>query len=166
MTNDYTSARAELRDKIDDIRFPMFVWQDPHGHLLSQPMTQEKIDEEGGIWFFTSTQTSLWACIAQRPQVNLAYVKADDNRFVSLAGTAERVVDRERIRAMWNSGAQAWFPAGPDDEHAVLIRVDPHSAEFWNTHDNKMEQMFKLAKAAITGEKPADTANDHQTVRL
>lgn len=156
---------AALTAKIADVRFPMFTWQDEHGHLLSQPMTKEEVDKDGGIWFFTSTQTSLWDCIAQRPQVNLAYVKADDNRFVSLAGTAERVVDRERIRAMWNSGAQAWFPAGPDDEHAVLVRVDPHSAEYWDNHDSKMVQLFAMAKAAITGQKP-DLDSEHDTIKL
>jgi general stress protein 26 len=156
---------AALVDRINDVRFPMFTWQDEHGHLLSQPMTREHIDDQGGIWFFTSTLTKLWDCIAHRPQVNLAFAKPEDSLWVSVSGTAERVVDRERIRAMWNTGAQAWFPAGPDDEHAMLIRVDPHSAEYWDTHDSKMVQLFALAKAALTGNKP-DLDSEHQTIRL
>jgi len=47
---------AELKSTIREVRFPMFTWQDEHGHLLSQPMTQEDVDEAGGIWCFTSTQ--------------------------------------------------------------------------------------------------------------
>jgi general stress protein 26 len=128
-------------------------------------MTQEHVDEDGGIWFFTSTLTSLWNCIAHRPQINLSFAKPEDSLFVSVAGLAERVVDRERIRSMWNVGAQAWFPAGPEDEHAVLIRVDPHSAEYWDTHDSKMVQMFAYAKAAVTGQRP-DTDSEHDTLRL
>jgi general stress protein 26 len=156
---------ADLKSKIKEVRFPMFTWQDEHGHLLSQPMTQEEVDDGGGIWFFTSTQTALWDCIAHRPQVNLSFADPEDSLFVSVSGLAERVVDRERIRAMWNAGVQAWFPAGPDDEHAVLIRVEPHSAEYWDSHDSKMVRMFAYAKAAVTGTRP-DVDAEHRTFKL
>ena len=156
---------ADLAGKIRDVRFPMFTWQDEHGHLLSQPMTNQQVDDDGGIWFYTSTQTALWECIGHRPQVNLAFVQPDDALFVSVSGAAERVVDRERIRAMWNAGAQAWFPAGPEDEHAVLIRVAPHTAEYWDSNDSKMVRMFALARAAITGTRP-DVDGEHRTLEL
>jgi general stress protein 26 len=165
MSTHHKDKIAQLAAKISDVRFPMFTWQDEHGHLLSQPMTRDHVDEEGGIWFFTSTLTSLWDSIGHRPQVNLSFAKPEDSLFVSVSGTAERVVERARIRAMWNAGAQAWFPAGPDDEHAVLIRVDPHSAEYWDTHDSKMVQLFAMAKAAITGNKP-ELDSEHRTFKL
>jgi general stress protein 26 len=156
---------AELASKIKDVRFPMFTWQDAHGHLLSQPMTKEKVDDDGGIWFFTSTMTDLWDCIAHRPLVNLGFADPDDSLYVSVSGTAERIVDRELIRSMWNTGAQAYFPAGPDDEHAVLIRVDPHSAEYWDSNDSKMVRLFAMAKAAVTGTTP-DMDSEHRTLKL
>jgi len=165
MSTHETHDIAELKSKIREVRFPMFTWQDEHGHLLSQPMTQEDVDEAGGIWFFTSTQTALWDCIAHRPQVNLSFAKPEESLFVSVSGVAERVVDRERIRAMWNTGAQAWFPAGPDDEHAVLIRVEPHSAEYWDSYDSRMVRLFAMAKAAMTGTKP-DMDSEHRTFKL
>jgi general stress protein 26 len=165
MTTNHDATVAELAAKIRHVRFPMFTWQDEHGRLLSQPMTSQHIDEDGGIWFYTSTLTLLWDCIAHRPQVNLAFTQPDEALFVSVSGEAERVVDRERIRAMWNAGAQAWFPAGPDDEHAVLIRVAPHTAEYWDTKDSKMVQMFALAKAALTGQRP-DLDSQHRTLEM
>jgi general stress protein 26 len=165
MTTHHAAEVAKLADKVKHVRFPMFTWQDQHGHLLSQPMTQQQVDADGGIWFYTSTLTTLWECIAHRPQVNLGFADQDDSLYVSVSGTAERVVDRERIRAMWNTGVQAWFPAGPEDEHVVLIRVDPHSAEYWDSNDSKMVRIFAMAKAAITGDKP-DLDSDHKTIRL
>ncbi|NIA54189.1 pyridoxamine 5'-phosphate oxidase family protein [Massilia sp. TW-1] len=165
MSTHDTQAIADLKSRIKEVRFPMFTWQDEHGHLLSQPMTQEEVDDDGGIWFFTSTQTALWDCIGHRPQVNLSFAKPEDSLFVSVSGLAERIVDRERIRAMWNTGAQAWFPAGPDDEHAVLIRVEPHSAEYWDSNDSKMVRMFAYAKAAMTGTRP-DVDAEHRTLKL
>jgi len=64
-----------------------------------------------------------------------------------------------------NTGAQAWFPAGPNDEHAVLIRVEPHSAEYWDSNDSRMVRLFAMAKAAMTGTKP-DMDSEHRTLKL
>jgi general stress protein 26 len=165
MTAHHAAEVAKLAEKIKHVRFPMFTWQDEDGHLLSQPMTQQQVDDQGGIWFYTSTLTSLWECIARHPQVNLGFADQDNSLYVSVSGTAERVVDRERIRAMWNAGAQAWFPAGPDDEHAVLIRVDPHAAEYWDQNDSKMVRIFAMAKAVVTGDTP-DLDSEHKSIRL
>jgi general stress protein 26 len=165
MTNQTTANAADLEARIKGIRFPMLTWQDSEGHLLSQPMTRQDVDADGGIWFFTSTLTSLWESIALRPEVNLAFSDQENSLYVSVSGTAERVVDRERIRAMWNAGAQAWFPAGPDDEHAVLLRVNAHTAEYWDSNDSKMVRLFAMAKAAITGSKP-DMDSEHGTLTL
>jgi general stress protein 26 len=165
MTTHNAADVAKLSAKIKDLRFPMFTWQDEHGRLLSQPMTQQQVDEDGGIWFYTSTLSSLWECIARQPQVNLGFADQEHSLYVSVSGTAERVVDRERIRAMWNAAVQAWFPAGPEDQHVVLIRVDPHSAEYWDSNDSKMVRIFAMAKAAITGDKP-DLDSEHETIKL
>jgi general stress protein 26 len=165
MSTHHAAEVAKLAAKIKDVRFPMFTWQDPQGHLLSQPMTRQQVDDEGGIWFYTSTMTSLWECIAQHPQVNLGFADQEHSLYVSVSGTAERVVDREQIHAMWNTGVQAWFPAGPEDEHVVLIRVDPHSAEYWDSNDSKMVRIFAMARAAITGDKP-DLDSEHASIRL
>jgi general stress protein 26 len=165
MTTHNPTEVAALAAKIKDVRFPMFTWQDQHGHLLSQPMTRQHVDDDGGIWFYTSTLTSLWECIAHRPLVNLGFADQENSLYVSVSGTAERVVERARIHAMWNAAVQAWFPAGPDDEHVVLIRVDPHTAEYWDSNSSKMVRMFAMAKAAITGDKP-DMDSEHGTLNL
>lgn len=157
---------AALADKIRPVRFAMFTTQEASGRLISQPMTLLQTDDNGGLWFYTSILTELWKNIAENREVNLSFVKPDDNLFVSVSGVAERVVDRERIRALWNPMVQAWFPAGPEDEHAVLVRVDPHSAEFWDSGESKMVQMFHYAKAALTGTKPDIEPGEHGTIPL
>jgi general stress protein 26 len=157
---------AALEDKIRPVRFAMFTTVDPQGHLTSQPMTLQQADDHGGLWFYTSTLTALWENIAANPEVNLSFVKAEDNLFVSVSGRAERVVDRARIHAMWNPMVEAWFPAGPEDEHAVLVRVDPHAAEFWDSDESQMVRMFQYAKAAITGTKPDIEPGEHGKIPL
>ena len=164
MTNASAQAAA-LADKIRSMRFAMFTTVDEYGHLISHPMTNQETDEGGGLWFYTSIHAPLWQNIALQPEVNISFAQPEDSLYVSISGTAERVVDRERIRAMWNAAVQAWFPAGPEDQHVVLVRVDPHSAEYWDSNDSKMVRIFAMAKAAITGDKP-DLDSEHASIKL
>jgi general stress protein 26 len=163
-TQDTAAHVAALAAKVKPVRFAMFTTLDSNGHLVSQPMTLVESDDTGGMWFFTSTLTELWDNIAHQPEVNLSFVDQEDSLFVSVSGTAERVVDRARIRAMWNTAVQAWFPNGPEDEHAVLVRVAPHAAEYWDANDSKMVRMFQMAKAAVSGTRP--DGGEHGKIEL
>jgi hypothetical protein len=46
------------------------------------------------------------------------------------------------------------------------VRVDPHSAEYWDTASSRMVSMFAMAKAAITGEPPKMDAAEHGKIDL
>jgi general stress protein 26 len=161
---DHSSQIADLKSRIKAIRFAMFTTIDEQGRLVSRPMTNQEMDAEGNLWFFTSSQTELWEDIAARPQVNLSFAEPEDNVYVSISGRAERVVDRERIRAMWNPAVQAWFPAGPDDPHAMLVRVVSDSAEYWDSTASTMVQLYNMAKAVLTGTTPDET--EHARINL
>ena len=156
---------AALEDRIGSMRFAMFTFRDAHDHLASQPMTKQDVDGEGGLWFFVNSTSELWDSIAHQPEVNVSFADNEDSTYVSVSGRAERVVDREQIRRLWNPMVQAWFPAGPEDQHAVLVRVDPHAAEYWDSNDSKMVRLFAMAKAAVTGKQP-DVDAEHGTIRL
>ncbi len=156
---------AALSEKIGSMRFAMFTTRDQNGHLVSQPMTNQQVDGEGALWFYTRTTTELWDNIAHEPEVNVSFADPDNSTWVSVSGHAERVVDRTQIHALWNAMVQAWFPAGPEDEHVVLVRVLPHAAEYWDANDSKMVRMFAMAKAAVTGTTP-DVDADHGTIRM
>lgn len=155
MSTTHTSSQvAELADKIKSVRFAMLTTIDEHQHLISRPMTKQDLDGEGNLWFFTSSTTDLSENIAVRPQVNVAFSEPDDHLYVSVSGRAERVLDPAKIKELWNAGAQAWFPNGPDDPQVLLIKVVPHAAEYWNSSGSGMVQLFKMAKAVLTGTTP------------
>jgi general stress protein 26 len=161
---DHSSQLAELKSKITSIRFAMFTTADDSGRLLSRPMTNQEMDGEGNLWFFTSSETDLWQNIAIHPQVNLSFAEPEDNVYVSVSGRAERVVDRATIKDMWNPAVQAWFPHGPDDPHAMLVRVVPDSAEYWDSTASTMVQLYNMAKAVLTGTTPEET--EHAKINL
>lgn len=161
---DHSSQVAELKSKIKSIRFAMFTTIDEHGHLISRPMTNQDTDAEGNLWFFTSTDTALWENIVANPQVNLSFAEPEDQVYVSISGSAERVVDRERIKAMWNPAVQAWYPHGPDDPHVMLVKVVSHSAEYWDSSASGMVSLYKMAKAVLTGTTPDE--GEHARIKL
>lgn len=163
---DHASHVAELAEKIKPVRFAMFTTVDQHGHLTSQPMTNQKIDSEGGLWFYTSTLTNLWENIAANPKVNVSFAEPEDALFVSISGTAERVIDRARIKELWNPMVAAWFPNGVDDPHVVLVRVAARTVQFWDSKDSKPTRMFEMAKAALTGSKPEVEPGEHGKFQL
>ena len=162
----HSSQVAELTAKIKSVRFGMFTTVDQHGHLTSQPMTNQEIDADGGLWFYTSTATDLWENIATSPKVNLSFAEPADILYVSISGTAERIVDRDRISQLWNPMVAAWFPNGVDDPHVVLVRVAARTVHFWDSNDNKVTQMFEMAKAAITGTRPENEPGEHGKIAL
>ena len=164
MTADRNHAAA-LADRIGTMRFAMFTFRDQYDHLVSQPMTKQDVDGEGGLWFFVNSTSELWDSIAHQPEVNVSFADSDNSSYVSVSGRAERVVDRALVEKFWNPMVQAWFPAGPGDQHAVLVRVDPHAAEYWDSNDSKMVRLFAMAKAAVTGTQP-DVDAEHGTIKL
>jgi general stress protein 26 len=157
---------AALAAKIKPVPFAMFTTRDQQGRLASQPMTRQDTDDRGGLWFYTSSLSELWENIAHSPEVNLSFSEPAESLFVSVSGTAERVVDRARIKALWNPVVAGWFPHGPEDEHVVLVRVAPHSAEYWDANESAMVRMFHYAKAALTGTPPEVGPGEHGTIKL
>jgi general stress protein 26 len=157
---------TELKDKIKSVRFAMFTSVDQHGHLISQPMTNQEVDAGGGLWFFTNSNTDLWQNIATSPKVNVSFAEPNDSLYVSISGVAERVVDRARIDELWNPMVAAWFPNGKDDPHVVLIKVVSKTVQYWDSHENKLTRMVEMAKAAITGTPPSLDPRDHGQIKL
>lgn len=154
---DHPSQVAELRARITPIRYAMFTTIDQHGHLVSCPMNNQRTDADGNLWFFVSTESPLWQNIAAEPQVNLSFADPEGNIYVSISGRAERVVDRIRIKGMWNPIAQTWFPDGPDDPRAMLVCVQAQAAEYWDAKVSAMVEFFKV----FTGGKPEHVKHVH-----
>jgi general stress protein 26 len=156
---------AELSAKISPVRFAMFTTIDQHGHLTAQPMTNQEVDPQGGLWFYTSSNTDLWDNIAANPKVNVSFANPESGLYVSISGTAERIVDRARIKELWNPMVAVWFPHGVDDPHVVLVRVAAHTVEYWDSSASKVGGMFEMAKAALTG-NPPDLETEHGKITL
>ena len=84
--------------------------------------------------------------------------------YVSVAGVARVTHDPARVQQLWSSGAQTWFPKGPADPDLALLEVRIEHAEFWDAKESKVTQLFKKAKAALTGSRPQ--LGEHRSVDM
>jgi general stress protein 26 len=165
--SDLAAERARLWDLIKDIRFAMFTTRHGNGHLHSRPMTTQNaaIDEDASLWFFMSRKGEPVADLAAEPNVNVTYADPGADAYVSVAGIASLVEDPARKEQLWSPLAAAWFPGGAADADLALVRVRITHADTWDVKANKLVQLFRMARAAVTG-KPPVMSGDHAVIRM
>jgi general stress protein 26 len=158
----------KLAHMIQDIDFTMMTTLGSDGSLYSRPMSTQKIDEEhfdGKLWFFTKKDSPKVHELEKNQKVNLAYAHTGHHRYVSVAGVANIVLDRQKMKELWRPVYQAWFPEGLEDPQLCLISVDIMSAELWDSPGGKIIQAIGFMKAVLTG-KPLDHAGENQQINF
>ena len=153
----------KLKSLTENIDFCMLTTVNG-GQLRSRPMSTQEMDESGELWFFTSDQTHKVDEIEADNRVNAAYSKPDDQVYVSVAGRAELVKDKKKIEELWNPILKAWFPDGLEDPTLALLKVSVEEAEYWDSPNSKIVQLYGFVKAVVTG-KPAE-GGEHGKVSL
>ncbi len=93
------------------------------------------------LWFFTRTTAPITSELAANPHVNVAYVSAPEDRFVSVSGRAQVVRDSAAAARLWSPAFAKWFPAGPDDAEMSLIKIDLTRTEYWDAKAGRMHQL-------------------------
>ena len=164
---DPTHARDKLWELIKDIRFAMFTTRHSNGHLHSRPMTTQnsKLDEDSNLWFFMSRKGDPVIDLIADPVVNVVYADPGDDSYVSVSGTAAVVEDMGKKQQLWSKLAEAWFPGGAGDPDLALVCVKITHANYWDVTESKVVQLYKMAKAAMTGKPPTDLG-EHAEVRM
>jgi general stress protein 26 len=155
---------ATVRQLIGGIKVCMLTTIGEDGNLQSRPMATLESDPDGTLWFFTSTSGMKSEDIRRDKHVNLSYADPDDNRYVSISGTASLVQDKEKERQLWNPLFAVWFPKGADDPELALLRVDIQKAEYWDSPGGKMVLLAGFIKALTTHEK--FSPGEHERVQM
>ena len=142
----------KIRELTHGIDFCMLTTIDG-GQLRSRPMSTQKFEFDGELWFFTSDNTHKMAEIEKDNRANAAYSDPGDNRYLSVSGQAEMVKDRAKIEELWSPVLKAWFPEGLDDPHLCLLKITVEQAEYWDAPSSKIVQLFGMVKAIATGQE-------------
>lgn len=112
------------------------------GH--ARPMTAQLEDDDsddyhGPVWFFTSTDNTLYQQIGNQGGVQAGsgaramahFVSKGHDVWATVHGSLATSRDPAVIDRLWNRFVAAWYPGGKDDPKVALIRLDPDSAEIW-----------------------------------
>jgi general stress protein 26 len=153
-----------IGDKIKGIRIAMMTTAEADGTLRSRPMATQDMEFDGTLWFFTLADAPKVGEIASDQQVNLSYAKPDDERYVSISGTAQLVSDQQKVKDLWKPILKAWFPNGENDPNLALLKVNAAHAEYWDAPSSKMVQVVLMAKAAVTGSQ--DVLGENKKVNI
>jgi len=166
-TTTSTHDHEKLWDLIKDTRFGMFVHRHGDGMLNSHPLTTQNksVDEGATLYFFVPKDGEIAQHIAQDNAVNVSYANTSSDSYVSVAGRAALLEDQAKKEELFNKMAEAWFPKGPTDPNLGLLTVRIEHAEYWDVDDSKMVQIFKMMKAAVTGNPPQDMG-EHKKLNL
>lgn len=144
-------AISKVTDIINDSKIGMLTTLNEDGALVSRPLAVQEVQEDGDMWFFTGLRTSQVAHVRKDPRVNVSFGK--NTEWVSVAGTAEIVTDRQKIHDMWNQVVEAWYPDGPDTPEVCLLRVDSDSAEYWTSPGGTAATVLQWVKSKVTNSR-------------
>lgn len=139
---------SKVTDIINDSHIGMFTTLNEDGALVSRPLAVQDVQDDGDMWFFTSANSSQAAHIRANPAVNVSFGRRTE--WVSIAGTAEVVTDRQKIHDMWNQVVEAWFPDGPETPEVVLLHVNSDSAEYWTSPGGTAATVLQWIKSKVT----------------
>jgi len=131
----------KLRKFIKGTRIAMFTTVASDGKLRSRPMATLKGGFDGDLWFITD---------------------CEDDRYVSISGTAALVRDPAKVQELWSRRLRDWFPNGKKDPDLALIRVRIDRAEVWDAKTATMAHLEGLG--AVLAKQRSSRAEDRGPV--
>lgn len=155
-----------IQAMVKDIKYTMMTTRNGENHLHSCPMnTTETSIGAKEIWFIGHKPSETIDNIKQNPEVNLAYVTQESDKYLSISGTAELVEDEEKLNELWSVMYNAYFEQGKDDPKVQLIKVVPHGAEYW-ANGNAITSAVKMAAAALTDNAVEKSLGENFSIKL
>lgn len=122
-------------EMLGDHKTTMLVTHGKDGGLVSRPMTTQKPEFDGDVWFFVSSDADVIEEIEANSEVNIAYAVKEN--YLSLSGTASMVEDDEKKKELWYPELKKWFDgAEPESPKVKLIKVSIDTARYWDMSKN------------------------------
>lgn len=160
MAENKQEAIDKLISLIEKIGFAMLTTIDTDGVLRSRPMSTQKTEIDGDLWFFTNDKTHKTEEIEKDNRVNVSYAAPSDNVYVSVSGTSEVSRDKAKMEELWNPILKAWFPDGLETPGICLLKVKVEQAEYWDSPSSTLVQIAGFVKAIVTGKRADGGENE------
>ena len=142
---------AKLASLIDGIDVAMLTTSTHDGRLLSRPLRAQGLDAEGALWFVTDRDSHKVDEVQAHPRVNVAFAAPTDNTYVSIAGRAQVLYDKAKLQELWSPALGVFYPRGVDDPALCVLRVEPESAEYWDSPGGFVGKAIHRVAVALGG---------------
>ncbi|MFO5492210.1 MAG: pyridoxamine 5'-phosphate oxidase family protein [Cuspidothrix sp.] len=135
----------ELRKLLEGIDCGMLTTVDDNHSLHSRPMSMwNEIDNDGTLWFFTLANSHKVVEIQHHQQVNVSFSAPDQQRYVSISGSAELIRDHDQLEEKWQPGLEIWFPNGVKEPNIALLKVKVNQVDYWESSSSFIPQTINL----------------------
>lgn len=114
--------------------------------LSIRPMSVQKVDDEGNLWFLSAKDSHKNEELSNDPFVHLLFQGSRYSDFLNIYGLASVSDDKKKIDELWVPILKTWFTEGKDDPRITVIKVEPTEAYYW---DNKHGNAIAFAKQSI-----------------
>ncbi|MEH2116376.1 pyridoxamine 5'-phosphate oxidase family protein [Nostoc sp.] len=149
-SSDRDQQIKKLYELIKDIDYGMFTTVDDDGSLHSYPMSKSgEINSDNILWFFTYADSHKVTEIEHHKQVNVSFSSSEQQRYVSISGTAQLVEDRNKLRELWKPELQTWFPKGLDEPNIALLKVNINQVNYWESVSNFQPQTISFLTPSL-----------------
>ena len=148
-------AIEKLKELAEKAKTFMFTTSIQSEYPTTRPMTVQEVDEQGRLWFISSSESHNADEIKENNRVQLYFSNTDKYEFLYVLGEASLHTDKALIEKYWTDFAQAWFD-GKDDPRIRIVSVQPVDAYYWDTKYSKIVSLVKIGWAAVTGAKMED----------
>jgi general stress protein 26 len=123
----------------------------------ARPMSVQKVDDAGDLWFMSPSDSHKNREIAADPAVKLYFQGSPHSDFLQLNGRATITTDKETIRELWEPTLKTWFTEGIDDPRITVIRFTPTEGYYWDTKHGPAVAGIKMLIGAAIGKTMDDS---------
>ncbi|WP_018343764.1 pyridoxamine 5'-phosphate oxidase family protein [Cytophaga aurantiaca] len=117
----------------------------------SRPMTVQRVDKEGAIWFLSASDSNQNKEIEENSFIYLYFQNNQHSDFMHLSGKAQVLKDKRMIAELWNPFLKTWFTEGQNDPRISIIKFIPAHGYYWDTKHGNFIAGIKILIGAATG---------------
>jgi general stress protein 26 len=132
--------------------------------LKTRPMSVQKVDEAGNLWFLSANDSHKNAEIGQDNKVQLLFQGSEHSDFLSIYGVATISREKALIKELWEPILKTWFTEGEDDPRITVIKVDTEQGYYWDNKHGNTVAFIKMAAGALLGKTLDDSIEGNLSV--
>lgn len=136
-------AIKKMRSLIDKSGSCFFCTSTLMNKINSSPMSVQKSDANGDLWFVSPKDSFKNMEITQDFEVTLFFPGASQFEFLELEGKVMICDEKNRIKELWKPMVKSWLKDGLDDPRISINQFKPEKGYYWdNTEGNIVELNF------------------------